>query len=218
MNKPYTEMTIMERRFSDVCRQICLPISQTQVYNDLLNAEERQILEAGTKADIKRIDSKQIGPLQSARPFFDVLCGNGQNNIDRIAEHRKLDPRRLALDFSLTLGLLRGQVEHQLLVKEFCGEDLELPVPGVQIDFRNLNLYIDDDLEAEFKNTKKSRTDFIMLSFQETKWQQKEINVSSGFKNRRALRDCVRNLNARTKRIKFNLVGDFSVRWELIRK
>lgn len=217
MPKEYTAMTAMERRFHDVCRHVCLPIHQQEIYNDILNASEREAIEKGTKEDVEGIQlhRKENGlPPSKSRTDFDWLCSNGANNISRIAEHRDVAPRKLALDFALTLGLLRGETEHIRMVKQFCGEDVS--VPSASIEFKDNKLSVNGILDAEFRPTKASRVDYVVLSFEEAGWRQREIDFSPTFKNRRALRDCVASLNKKTTRLKFKLAGNMKIAWEVV--
>ena len=213
----YTRMTAMERRFHDICRHVCLPIHQAEIYNDILNASEQEIVETGTKNDVERIQQYREEnnlPPSEPRSELDWLRGNGANNINRIAEHRSVAPRKLVLDFALTLGLLQNKTEHDRLVKEFCGEDVS--VPGASIEFKDNKLFVDGIVDAEFRPTKASRVDHIVRSFEEAGWRQRQIEFSLSFETRRALRDCVANLNKKTVRIKFKPVGDRSIAWELV--
>jgi len=217
MPKEYTAMTTLERRFHDTCRRVCLPIHQQEIFNDFLSASERETIEKGTKEDVARIqlDREKNGlPPSEPRSAFDWLCGNGVNNISRIAEHRSIMPEKLALDFALLLGLLGGEMEHRRMLKQFCGE--EISIIGASIDFTDNKLVVDGVLDAEFRPTKVSRIDRVVLSFEEAGWRKRKINFSRSFKNQRALRDCVANLNEKTTRIKFKSVGNMSIAWELI--
>ena len=217
MLKKYTKMTRIERQFQDACRRVCLPVSQAEIYNDLLNANERQIVEDGTREDIERRKlhkkTKRL-PENFKRSDFDVLCGNGASNIARIADHRSVAPERLALDFALTLGFLAGEAQHRRLVKRFSGEDL--PVIGVLIEFRDNMLFVDGVLDAKFRPTKSSRGDYVVRSFEEGGWRDQRIDFAGRFNNQRALRDCVANLNKKTKRLKFKPGENMSITWELV--
>lgn len=217
MLKKYTKMTRIERQFQDACRRVCLPVSQAEIYNDLLNANERQIVEDGTREDIERRKlhkkTKRL-PENFKRSDFDVLCGNGASNIARIADHRSVAPERLALDFALTLGFLAGEAQHRRLVKQFCGEDLS--ILGASIEFRDNMLSVNGVLDGQFRPAKNSRGDHIVRSFEETGWRDQRIDFTGSFKNRRALRDCIANLNKKTRRLKFKLGGEQWVTWELV--
>ena len=216
MPKEYTSMTRMERRFHDVCRHVCLPIHQIEIHNDFLNATEREIIESGTNEDIEKKElyrrMNRLAPLQP-RDDFDWLVGNGAANIARIAEHRSISPQRLALEFALPLGLLQD-AEYRRMLKEFLGD--EASIPGVSIEFRDNVLWVDGTEDAKFRPTKASRDDHIVRTFEETAWRQQSVDFASRFHNRRALRDCIANLNRKTSRVKFTLVGDMSVAWSLV--
>ena len=99
-------------------------------------------------------------------------------------------------------------------MKQVCGE--ELSVPSILIEYIGDRLYVDGVLQAEFRKTKASRGDHIVKSFEEAGWRKQEINFEKAFASRRALSDCLRNLNAKTNRIKFTQVGDSSVEWKLV--
>jgi len=217
MLKKYTKMTRIERQFQDACRRVCLPVSQAEIYNDLLNANERRIVEDGTREDIERRKlhkkTKRL-PENFKRSDFDVLCGNGASNIARIADHRSVVPERLALDFALTLGFLAGEAQHRRLVKQFCGEDLS--ILGASIEFRDNMLSVNGVLDGQFRPAKNSRGDHIVRSFEETGWRDQRIDFTGSFKNRRALRDCIANLNKKTRRLKFKLGEEQWVTWELV--
>ena len=217
MLKKYTKMTRIERQFQDACRRVCLPVSQAEIYNDLLNANERQIVEDGTREDIERHglhDKMKSLPENFKRSDFEVLCGNGASNIARVADHRSVAPQRLALDFALTLGFLAGEAQHRRLVKQFCGEDLS--ILGASIEFRDNMLSVNGVLDGQFRPAKNSRGDHIVRSFEETGWRDQRIDFTGSFKNRRALRDCIANLNKKTRRLKFKLGGEQWVTWELV--
>ena len=217
MLKKYTKMTRIERQFQDACRRVCLPVSQAEIYNDLLNENERRIVEDGTREDIERRKlhkkTKRL-PENFKRSDFDVLCGNGASNIARIADHRSVAPERLALDFALTLGFLAGEAQHRRLVKQFCGEDLS--ILGASIEFRDNMLSVNCVLDGQFRPAKNSRGDHIVRSFEETGWRDQRIDFTGSFKNRRALRDCIANLNKKTRRLKFKLGEEQWVTWELV--
>ena len=217
MLKKYTKMTRIERQFQDACRRVCLPVSQAEIYNDLLNENERRIVEDGTREDIERRKlhkkTKRL-PENFKRSDFDVLCGNGASNIARIADHRSVAPERLALDFALTLGFLAGEAQHRRLVKQFCGEDLS--ILGASIEFRDNMLSVNGVLDGQFRPAKNSRGDHIVRSFEETGWRDQRIDFTGSFKNRRALRDCIANLNKKTRRLKFKLGEEQWVTWELV--
>ena len=217
MLKKYTKMTRIERQFQDACRRVCLPVSQAEIYNDLLNANERRIVEDGTREDIERRKlhkkTKRL-PENFKRSDFDVLCGNGASNIARIADHRSVAPERLALDFALTLGFLAGEAQHRRLVKQFCGEDLS--ILGASIEFRDNMLSVNGVLDGQFRPAKNSRGDHIVRSFEETGWRDQRIDFTGSFKNRRALRDCIANRNKKTRRLKFKLGEEQWVTWELV--
>ena len=216
MPKDYTTMTRMERRFHDVCRHVCLPNHQLEIYNELLNAVERRIIESGTKEDIEKKElhrrMNRLDPLQP-RTDFDWLVGNGAANIARIADHRSISPKRLALEFALPLGLLQGDAEYHRMLKEFFGDDVS--IPGVSIEFRDNVLLVNGTADAKFRPTKASRDDHIVRTFEQIGWRQQSVDFASRFNNRRALRDCIANLNGKTSRVKFKLVGDMSVAWSL---
>ena len=216
MPKDYTTMTRMERRFHDVCRHVCLPNHQLEIYNELLNAVERRIIEGGTKEDIEKKELLRrmngLAPLQP-REDFDWLIGNGESNILRIAEYRSISPQRLALEFALPLRLLQN-AEYRRMLKEFLGD--EASISGVSIEFRDNVLWVDGTEDAKFRPTKASRDDHIVRTFEETAWRQQSVDFASRFHNRRALRDCIANLNRKTSRVKFTLVGDMSVAWSLV--
>jgi len=217
MLKKYTKMTRIERQFQDACRRVCLPVSQAEIYNDLLNANERRIVEDGTREDIERrkLHKKMKSlPENFKRSDFEVLCGNGASNIARVADHRSVAPQRLALDFALTLGFLAGEAQHRRLVKQFCGEDLS--ILGASIEFRDNMLSVNGVLDGQFRPAKNSRGDHIVRSFEETGWRDQRIDFTGSFKNRRALRDCIANLNKKTRRLKFKLGGEQWVTWELV--
>ena len=217
MLKRYTKMTRIERQFQDACRRVCLPASQAEIYNDLLNANERQIVEDGTREDIERrkLHKKMKSlPENFKRSDFEVLCGNGASNIARVADHRSVAPQRLALDFALTLGFLAGEAQHRRLVKQFCGEDLS--ILGASIEFRDNMLSVNGVLDGQFRPAKNSRGDHIVRSFEETGWRDQRIDFTGSFKNRRALRDCIANLNKKTRRLKFKLGEEQWVTWELV--
>ena len=75
---------------------------------------------------------------------------------------------------------------------------------------------VDGTEDAKFRPTKASRDDHIVRTFEETAWRQQSVDFASRFNSRRALRDCIANLNGKTSRIKFKLVGDMSVAWSLV--
>jgi len=216
MEKEYTKMTMLERQFHDACRRVCLPIHQKEIFNDFLNVREREIVEIGTKDDVEKIDiyrnENGLAPCEP-RSDFDLLCGNGARNISRIAEHRTVSPKRLALDFALTLGLLNGEAQYRRMLKQFFGE--EVSVLGVLIEFRDNTLYVDDVADGKFRSTKASRGDYVLRSFEEIGWSKRRLEIGC-FKNRRALRDCVGNMNKQTKRLKFKPGENMSIAWELV--
>jgi len=81
--KEFTAMTALERRFHDACRRVCLPIHQVEIYNEFLNAIEKEIVESGTKEDVeKRELYRRMNNLDPIPPRDDYSGFYKMLNID----------------------------------------------------------------------------------------------------------------------------------------
>ena len=214
MIKEYMELTPTERRFRDVTRQVCLPLIQAEIYEDL-NAEERKILEAGTAEDVDRMrqtSKEKHVAFQECESNNDWLLGNGLNNISRLADYRGVTAEKLALDFALEYGLLNGRSEHNRLIRKCIGEDTQCP--AVAIKFIDNELLVNGKAVCSVRSSKNSKLDYILRSFDESNWKTCSINFSERYEDKQ-IADAVLSLNRKQKAIKFTTsLG--SIKWQLL--
>jgi len=201
-----TEIKPLESKLQEACQRICLLNHQEDIFNDFLNAEEQRILEDGTEEDCKQ--NKQLLESQTA---FDRICSNGPNNIWRIAKHRNLPPRKVALDFALALDLI-SKNGHRKLTKEFVGEDVV--TSAVAIKYHDGQLLINQKSVCSVRRTKTSKLDHILQSFDELVWQTASIDFSGSYETKQVA-DAVLALNQKQDALRFSVVAYTTIRWKM---
>ena len=204
--KTYAEMTAGERKLQEACQRVCLPIHQQEIFNDFLNFEEQTIIEKGTMEDWK-VSEQPVEQLSD----FDLICRNGPNNIERLAEYRALPPRKVALDLALELDLLSASA-HRRLTREFVGDDVVSA--AVAIKYHDGQLHVNQVPVCSVRRTKRSKQDHILQSFDELAWKKASIDFAGSY-DAKQIADVVLALNKKQDAIRFSVSAYTTIRWQM---